>query len=513
MRLPLRAPYALALLLTACGGGGGNPGTSSGGIVVDPPKPPATQRGTLIGGATLVPVAVNGGTVDTLQPAVFTQLLEGLQKGSSAITGTPSCAVTTYTVKYHTVGGAAEDTDASTAIMVPSGADGACQGGRPVLLYAHGTSALKSTDMSNLGAAEARLVAAMYAAQGYIVVAPNYTGYAGSSLTYHPYLDAVAQSNDMVDALRAARLVFAKIGAADGGKLVLTGYSQGGHVALATQRAMQTTYGTEFNVTAAAPLSGPYALIRFGDAIFGGAPTLGSSGFLPMLINAAQHANAGLYAKPGDVYEDKYAGAIADLLPGAQSLGELVAAGRLPNDVLFGQDALPQAAGYGARFGADHLLKTSYHDSYLADMRGSPCDISGANPLNCAPGHLLRKWLVRNDLRSYVPAVPLLLCGGDQDPVVPYGNTEAAAAYFSAQGKPASSLTALNLDGGLGLDGYTSARTAFQGAKAALRLSVLAAGGNAAAADQAVNDAYHAGLVAPFCMRASRDFFHTLLAR
>jgi predicted esterase len=43
----------------------------------------------------------------------------------------------------------------------------------------------------------------------------------------------------MIDALRAARASFATIGARDSGKLMLAGYSQGGYVALATQRAMQ----------------------------------------------------------------------------------------------------------------------------------------------------------------------------------------------------------------------------------------------------------------------------------
>jgi acetyl esterase/lipase len=50
-----------------------------------------------------------------------------------------------------------------------------------VLLYAHGTSVQTSTDMANLAANEPRLIAAMFAAQGYIVVAPNYVGYAGST--------------------------------------------------------------------------------------------------------------------------------------------------------------------------------------------------------------------------------------------------------------------------------------------------------------------------------------------
>ncbi|MBA5606902.1 alpha/beta fold hydrolase [Duganella sp. FT3S] len=495
---------ALSLaLLTACGGGGGSSGqTSDGGVIVAPP-PPTTLRGTLIGSAAPVPVTVNGASVTTLQPAAFTQLLEAAQKGSSTITGTPTCAVTTFTLKYHTVGGAGEDTDAATAIMVPSGTDSACTGNRPVLLYAHGTSVLKRNDMSDLSAMEPRLVAAMYAAQGYIVVAPDYAGYAGSSLSYHSYLDASQQSSDMVDGLRAARKVFTAIGAHPSSQLLLTGYSQGGYVALATQRAMQTGYPGEFTVTAVAPMSGPYALAQFGDAIFGGKPTLGAAAFLPMLINAGQHANAGLYTSTSDIYEAPYAAGIADLLPGASSLGDLVAAGTLPNDVLFARDSLPQGDGYASFFGAGNLVKTSYRDGYLADMNSHPCGVNSADPLNCMPTHTLRKWLVKNDLRGYVPAVPVLLCGGAQDPVVPFQNATATADYFKAHGMSSPGLTLLDLESGIIVDQYGSTRLAFETAKALLR----AASGGGAAGDQAVRDSYHAGLVAPFCMRATRDFF------
>ena len=52
---------------------------------------------------------------------------------------------------------------------------------------------------------EGLAIAAIFAAQGYIVVAPNYAGYDVSTLAYHPYLVADQQSKDMIDALTAAR--------------------------------------------------------------------------------------------------------------------------------------------------------------------------------------------------------------------------------------------------------------------------------------------------------------------
>lgn len=501
---------SLAAMLSACGGG--SPASQTGGAVV--PPPPVTQlRGQPIGGASLVPAAVGGFAVNTVQPAQMKALVEASVSYGAAVTGTPTCAVTIYTLRYHTLDGKAADTQASTAIMVPSGTDPACQGGRPVLLYAHGTSVLKSNDMADLSATETRTVAAMFAAQGYIVVAPNYAGYAGSTLDYHPYLDASQQSNDMIDALRAARSVFASIGATPSSRLMVSGYSQGGFVAMATQRAMQRDYAGEFNVTAAAPLSGPYALLQFGDAIFNGAPSVGSTGFMPMLITAGQRAGAGLYASLTEIYELGYASGIDTLLPGSLSLGALVTAGKLPNDVLFDLNSLPQANGYSRFFGTDHLLQTAYRNSYLSDLKAQPCNTSNNAPLNCAPSHALRKWLLKNDLRTYTPTVPLLLCGGNQDPVVPFSNTDAAVAYFRAQNIGAGLLSVLDLDDSSLLADNRAVRTEFALAKQVLKLSVTEKGGTNAQANQVVQDSYHAGLVAPFCLREARKFFDAAPAR
>ncbi|MYM81717.1 prolyl oligopeptidase family serine peptidase [Duganella sp. FT50W] len=504
----------MLLLLASCGGGGGSSGNSHAGQVVTPPAPPPSLRGQLIGAATLVPVSIGSGVaLNTVDATQFKSLIDANVELGSTITSTPTCGVTVYTVKYHTIDSAAADTEASAAIYVPSGANPACQGGRPVMLYAHGTSVQKSYDMAKLSANEPLLIAGMFAGQGYIVVAPNYVGYAGSNAGYHPYLDAEQQSADMIDALRAARGVFGSISANASSRLMVSGYSQGGFVAMATQRAMQTKHASEFAPTAVAPLSGPYALTLFGDGIFGGAPSTGSAGFLPMLLSAGQRAGAGLYASSADVYEPKYASGIESLLPGTQSLGSLAAAGLLPNDVLFAADSLPQVSGYASFFGADHLIKTSYRNSYLADLQANPCNAGSAAPLSCKPAHALRKWLQKNDLRSYTPNVPMFLCGGDADPVVPYTNTSATAAYFRAQNVAGLNLTVLNLEDTSMLAPYATSRGQFAAAKFAARTAALVSGSTAAAADQAVRDAYHAGLVAPFCLREARAFFDSAPSR
>ncbi len=495
-------PLVLALFLSACGGGGTPPGagvpTPTGPTV--PPAPPPPERGSLVVAASVA--------VEKLEPPVFAALLES---GTTKITGEPQCAIATFTARYHTVGGGGEPTEAGAAIIVPSGASATCSGARPVLLYAHGTSVEKTYDMARLrDNREARLVAAMFAARGFIVIAPNYAGYARSSLAYHPYMNADQQSADMIDALRAARLVFGAIGASASGKLFVTGYSQGGFVALATRRAMQALNSSDFAPTAVAGLSGPYALTQFGDSQFAGSPRIGVTAFLPMLISAGQLSGAGMYGNTSELYEDQYAATIETLLPGASTVGELVSAGKLPASALFAADSMPQASGYGKYFGAGNLVKTVYRDAYLADMQTHPCDGNAGIPLDCAPAHSLRKLLRKNDLRSYDPVAPLMLCGGNGDPTVPYLNTVSALRYFYARPHPGE-LVEVDLDDTPGLrDPYRTPKLSFIAAKVALRLAAIK---NGDSPDQAVEANYHAGLAAPFCMAATRDFFESVLAR
>jgi predicted esterase len=496
----LACSLGLGYLLAACSGGTTAGGTPTG--VVNPDPLPAPTRGSLVGQAASVAVNVAGASLPTLTPTVLAGFLEAAQQGTLAVAGQPQCSVSVYRVHYNTVGGAGEATDGSAAVFVPTGGGNSCSNSRPVVLYAHGTSLQKSYDMADIANnTEARLAAAVFAAQGFIVVAPNYTGYSGSSLGYHPYLDRVAQAADMIDALRAARTSFAAIGAKDSGKLMVTGYSQGGYVALATQRAMQDLGTNEFNVTAASGMSGPYALARFGDDLFGGAPRNGATVIVPMIVNAGQHASAALYTTPSDIYEAPYAATIVDLVPGSLGSSDLVDQGKLPATALFAANSQPQAAGYTQYFGANNLVRTDYRNGYLADLASHPCDQSATAPLACSPAHNLRKWLVRNDLRSYMPSAPTMLCGGHADPVVPFFNATSAASYFSARG---SNITLLDIDDTPGLDDpYRSAKAGFVAAKALLR---------AASGDDAVSSAYHAGLVAPFCMAATRDYFQSTLS-
>ena len=228
----LRVLPLVLLLLCGC------ENSDDAGMPPDP-EPPAPQRGELIGEAPTLVASYSPDELLALASSneVTQLLLEEVL--------TPECRIDVYHFEYQTVDPAGDITPASAALMVPNDSASPCQGERPIVLYAHGTTTDKAFNMADLEASdntEGLLMAAVFAADGYIVVAPNYVGYDTSTLGYHPYLNGDQQSKDMIDALTAARSALPTAGApdtTDGGLLLVTGYSQGGYVAMATHRALQ----------------------------------------------------------------------------------------------------------------------------------------------------------------------------------------------------------------------------------------------------------------------------------
>jgi poly(3-hydroxybutyrate) depolymerase len=405
--------------------------------------------------------------------------------------------------------------------MVPSGVGGSCQGPRPIVMYAHGTNTSKTFNMAALpGNSEALLMASVFAAQGYIVVAPNYAGYDTSTLAYHPYLNADQQSKDMIDALAAARSALSGVSASDSGKLFLTGYSQGGFVAMATHKAMQAAGGM---VTASGPMSGPYALAAFGDAIFEGQVNTSGPLNFNMLVTSYQHSYGNVYAAPTDVYEAMFAPTADALLPNPNGISSVYAQGQLPQNALFNNT--PPSPAYAAitpatqpanlapifaqGFGTPNLVTNAYRLAYLQDASTNP---DGGFPTvttgvpAAAPVNALRQNLRTNDLRNWSPAVPVLVCAGNSDPTVFYFNTQLMQGYWSANA-PSSPVTVLDVDSSASTnDPYANEKHGFAAIKAAVAAASVAGGASDGGA-MAVLQAYHATLVPPFCLYAVKSFF------
>jgi len=502
------------LVLAACGGGSSS--------TVSPTT--TTARGNLIYNPPFRSASVTAAdfTASLQASASGKQLLALLTQAAIL----PVCGVDFHHIQYTTVGGQGEATSAGGALMVPTGLPAVCTGKRPIVVYAHGTAFTRGynladpNDSTNEAATETGLIAAVFAAQGYIVVAPNYAGYDTSPLPYHPWLNADQQSKEMIDAVSAARQALGNIPAAttlDSGKLFVTGYSQGGHVAMATHRAMQAAGMT---VTASAPMSGPYALEAFADAILFGHVNLGSTLFFPLLTESFQHAYGNVYQATTDVYSTTYATGIDTLLPGSLTSAQLFAQGKLPQSALFNSTtpmtgnatldaelAVPANPLFAAGFGNPYLMNNSIRIAYALDVAASPDGAlasspppSGA-PLAANPMYPLRQDLKTNDLRNggFFPHAPTLLCGGGNDPTVFCLNAQIMQAFWQPLNLPAGLVTVVNVDSAPSgpTDPFAQVKVGFTTTYAGLVTSE--------GAQKAIQQ-YHA-TVAPFCSLAAAGFF------
>ena len=491
---------ALALILNAsvlsgCGGSAGSPAT---------PATPAA-RGMLLQHSPTRLLSLDAAGVGAQ--------LKGYGGPLLVLAGAPKCGIDFHHIAYSTVGAAGEPTTASAALLVPTGTDPACSGKRPVLLYGHGSSFQRKlnmadiSDASNEGANRVGSPAALYAAQGYVVVAPNYAGYDTSGLSYHPHHIADQQAKDMIDALSAARSAFSRLpqATAENGKLFITGYSEGGYVAMATHRAMQAA---GIHVTASAPQSGSYAesLAYEGLAAPGALDEPGSFPLsiqlqLVMQITAWQKAYGNLYAAPSEVYPAAYAGTLESLLPTNADSRTLVASGKFPKYFLSSE--MPNYPGLStARKGyfgppAQSLMNAGYLTRVLADIAANPCPVtSPVAPLACAPAHPMRAAWIKNDLRTWAPSAPMLMCGGSGDPEVSFENARLTHAYFQARGSGAQ---LLDVDAPVaGDDPYARSKNIFS----AIRKAVIDTGDDPASIEN-----YHGFMVNIACEVAARDFF------
>src|SRR3569833_658873 len=517
-----------AVLVVACGG----TNTESA------PVNQSTTHGTLVLNPPL--------RIASLDATTFQAQLSSSASGQQLLqlTGNPTCGVDFYYQKFNTLGAAKEATVSTGALMVPTGGAG-CSGARPIVLYAHGTQTLQTAniaDITNTSNTEGALIAAMFAAQGFIVVAPNYAGYDVSTLGYHPFLNASQQSGEMMDILAAARSALPNTFASattDGGKLFITGYSEGGYVAMATVRALQAA-GTV--PTAAEPMSGPYALEAFGDAIFFGHVILGSAVFGPLITTNNQHAKTNIYAAPTDVYTSTYATGIETVLPNATPVATLFASGKLPQTALFDSNtptvaipgnpaasaaitnelkvpsapATPQTPLFAAGFGEPNLINNNYRVSYALDAATNPDGATQTPPVAgvplaaAAPTQPLRKALYANDMRGgpWGPMEPTLLCGGGNDPPVFFSiNTGVMAAFWAAEVQ-AHIVSVLDVDA-TPAGPFQAIQAGFKASQAQLlAFYESAAGGGLSpqAAQLQLVQGYHTN-VAPFCALAARSFF------
>jgi pimeloyl-ACP methyl ester carboxylesterase len=340
------------------------------------PEPETPSRGAIISSNTIIvmtPSAVE---------AILTTWIDPLPVD-------PTYTVNAVKIVYWTVDNGGQLVEASGALYVPVGA-----GDSPILSLHHGTVTARDEVASDWPTSSLEGIVGLYttSAIGYLTCIPDYLGY-GESTVLHPYVHAGLSSSAVIDFLRASRTYLNESNITSGPYLFLGGYSEGGYVTLATQRDMELNYSDEFDITAVAPMAGPYDLATTVETVIQYTtyeyPTY--MAFLFLSYDTIYGWN-----RLSDVINDPYAGMLPGLFDGTHSLSEIN--GQLPTDV-------------------SQLINQDFVSDYLA---GNEPEIEAA--------------FEENTLLDWAPVAPIRFYHGDADVTVPYQNSVTARDSLTANG-------------------------------------------------------------------------------
>lgn len=205
-----------------------------------------------VSGQRLISNASNG----TLKPNVVDTRLNEIFKNAPVATNSPQIELkkivyTTIDVKGRTV---------NVSGMVAWPTVGAPNG---LVVFCHGTIQDRRNSPSRwkgkADGSEAETATYAFATGGYAVVIPDYLGL-GDHQAAHPYPLNVTNARSARDSIVPARMLALQLGYKIGSKLYVTGYSEGGGIAMALTKDLQSLGASGYQVEKSAPASGPYDL-------------------------------------------------------------------------------------------------------------------------------------------------------------------------------------------------------------------------------------------------------------
>ncbi len=241
----------------------------------------------------------------------------------------------------------------------------------------------------------------MFAMSGFMAVAPDYIGL-GVSEEIHPYLHAELTANAVVDMLRAARIYACDNDLELNDELFLAGYSEGGYATMAAQKFIEADYSDEFQLTAVAPMSGPYDLLG-STRNFLSRDTYDIPAFLAYVVVAYDDIYG--WNRLTDIFNEPYASMLPGLYDGSQSLSDV-------------NDQFPTSL--------DSLFKADFTTAFLAEQEVA-----------------VQQALEENTLLDWGPVAPVRLYHGTADSTVSIDNTLNAYASLQANGGTSVELVTL----------------------------------------------------------------------
>ncbi len=227
--------------------------------------------------------------------------------------------VSMYKIVYQTAGVDGQPTIASGAAFIPDVEE--CS--FPVGVYNHGTI-FEKEDVPSRNNGEA-LIGKFLGGFGFVGILPDYLGL-GDSPGLHPYVHADSEASATIDMIRAVKTFCSDTGISLNDQLFITGYSQGGHAAMATVYEIESNLSDEFTVTASAPAAGPYDISGSQAGPISSNEFYASPEYLPYVIFSYQLVYGNIYDTPSDFLVSPYDTVLLPMFDGQHSGGQIALA-------------------------------------------------------------------------------------------------------------------------------------------------------------------------------------------
>ena len=291
--------------------------------------------------------------------------------------------------------------EVSGALFVPQGFDDPC--GLPIHIYMHGTI-FDRTDAPSFLSIEGSFGGLM-STLGQLVLMPDYVGL-GTSELIHPYVHADSESDAGFYMMRAADALSDELGYALNGQNFISGYSQGGHAAMALARDLTTTaYGDEFPLSGAVPGSGPYDISGTQFPQTFEFETYSNPAYLAYNVIGWNSVYGTLYDDLSEVFQEPYASTMLDLFDGT-------------NDAETINNACPST------------LEEFLQPGLVEEIQNDPM-------------HPFQLAALDNDVYQWIPEAPVEMYYCTQDEQVFYQNALVADAWMTENGSTLHSSTNL----------------------------------------------------------------------
>ena len=337
---------------------------------------------------------VQSNSLGTLAPGDIQQILANV---NMSIPFTLNYSVETISINYYTTDGTGKQTIASGAIIIP-------QGGSSLSLVSiqHGTQTKNNlvASVSPMNSTEG-IIGLIMASMGYIVVVPDYPGF-GVSNVMHPYTHAQSLIPCVIDLMRAGRTFSSQHQITLNGKIFLIGYSEGGYATLVTQRKIELEYSQEFNLTAVAPMAGPYDLNGMMQTLFQ-TGQYNRTAYIAYILTA--YNNIYGWNRLNDFFNAPYSSIVQNLFDGSKTFWEV-------------ESQLP------ATFSA--LIDSNF-----------------VNNINNGNESAFISAMQENTLLDWKPEAPINFFHGDADDISPYQNSLTAVERLTANGGTNIQLTTI----------------------------------------------------------------------